>query len=72
MDHIGMVTKKSLGEWNTKSTTGRPEAEVSILSVCVNDIRTVKYNTEMVSEAAGHPINSESPVDPLINAGQQT
>ena len=35
------------------------EAEVPILTVCINDIRTVEYNTEMVSMSAGHPINRE-------------
>ena len=44
--HIGMATNKSMREWNTKSTAGRPLEEVPILSVYVNDIRTVKYIIE--------------------------
>ena len=49
VNHRGMATNKSLGEWNTKSTAGKLEAEVPILSVYVNDIRTVKYNIETAS-----------------------
>ena len=56
IDHIGMATNKSLGEWNTKSTTWRRQAEVPILSVNVNAIRTVKYNIEVVSQFADCPI----------------
>ena len=47
--YTGMATNKSLGDGTTKSTTGRPEVEVPILSVCVNDIKTVKYNIATVS-----------------------
>ena len=57
INHTGMATNKPLGEWNTKSTTGRLETEVPILSVGVNDIRTVEYNTETVSESASRSIN---------------
>ena len=60
IDHTGMETNKSLGEWNTKSTTARPEAEVPILSVCVNDIRTIEYNNKAVRDSAGHPINGKN------------
>ena len=45
MDHIGIATNKSFGEWNTKSTTGKPEAEVPIRSAYVNDIRTVNITS---------------------------
>ena len=35
----------------------------------VNDVRTVEYNTETVSESAGHPINSkESQHYPIIKS----
>ena len=50
IDHIGMATNKFPGEWHTKSITGRPEAEMPVLSVYVNDIKTVKYNIKTVSE----------------------
>ena len=43
IDHIAMATDMSLGEWNTKSTTGRLDTEVPILSISVHDIRIVKY-----------------------------
>ena len=64
IDHIGMATSKSLGEWNTKSTTGRPEAEVPILSVCINDIQNRKYNIVTVGESAGHLINNKQQLKP--------
>ena len=58
---IGMATNRSLGKCNTKSTTGRPETEVLMLSsVYVDDIRTVKYNIKMISEFTGRHINSET------------
>ena len=38
IDPKGMAAKKSLGEWKTKSTTGRLEAELPIFSVYINDI----------------------------------
>ena len=54
-----MATNKLLGVWNTKSTTGKTEEEVPILSVYVDD-RTVKCNIEMVSMFVGCLINSEN------------
>ena len=69
INHIGMATNKSLKKWNTKFTTGRLEVEVPILSVYVNDIRTVKYNIKMVSEFADHPINRNQILSMLINLG---
>ena len=63
-----MAINKSLGEWNTKSIAGKPEAEVAILFICVNDVKIVDgQQVCWMSNKQWKPQSHEKII--IINAG---